>query len=424
MIKFLNLPVLFSLINLLAFSAAGEEKAKAEEKTSRFRFSGLPAVGFGSDTGFGGGAIVNMYQDEEGYEPYKLSLSMKAFFTSKFVNSHIIKVDRVRAFGLPWRLIGRIGFYSTPSQNYCGLVSDVDCSEKRAKLEADNSGLSGKEHEKFMSEFYKNRYMTLFGELFSSWTLWQGFANLSLINSYRGNYYWQRDFSQNGPYKDSLYSRDFPGDIIRQEGYLSTFEVGLMLDSRDNESAPTSGYWLESSVRGAAKFTGSAWDFFGANLSARFYWSLDDNHKLVIASQSIIDAVVGNLPYDALSRVGGSQALNDYNAFGGSLMGRGLREQLYVGRFKAIEQLEFRYNFWSFTLWRQNFEMVAAAFTDIGFAAWDYKRFLRDMKAVQVGFGPGLRLYWDKTFVIRADLGMSPAENFVPRFYLVVGNIF
>ena len=129
--------------------------------------------------------------------------------------------------------------------------------------------------------------------------------------------------------------------------------------------------------------------FSGADLSARFYWSLDDDHKLVIASQSILDAIVGNLPYDAMSRIGGSQALNDYNAFGGSLIGRGLREQLYVGRFKAIEQLEFRYNFWSFTLWRQNFEMVAAAFTDIGLVAWDYKRFLKDMRAVQVGFGPG-----------------------------------
>ena len=421
MIKLLNLPVFFSFICVLAVSALGEEKT---ESKARFRFSGLPALGFGSDTGFGGGAIINMYEDAEGYEPYKLSLSVKGFFTSKFVNSHMIKVDRVRAFGLPWRLIGRIGFYSTPSQNYCGLVSDADCSENRAKLEADRLGLRTQDREVFTNNFYKNRYMSLYGELFSSWLLWQGFAQLSLINSYRGNYYWQRDFSNIGPYENSLYARDFPSDKIRQEGYLSTLEIGLMLDSRDNESAPTSGFWLESSVRGAAKFTGSAWNFFGANLSARFYWSLDSERKLVIASQSIIDAVVGNLPYDALSRVGGSQALNDYNAFGGSLLGRGLREQLQVGRFKAIEQLELRYNFWSFKLWRQNFEMVAAAFTDIGFAAWDYQRFLRDMKAVQIGFGPGLRIYWDKTFVIRADLGMSPAENFYPRFYLVVGNIF
>src|SRR2546430_9236342 len=51
-----------------------------------------------------------------------------------------------------------------------------------------------------------------------------------------------------------------------------------------------------------SKFTGSAWNYFGANLAARFYWSLDSNHKLVIASQSILDAIVGDLPYDALSR--------------------------------------------------------------------------------------------------------------------------
>ena len=183
---------------MFAFGATSEEK-----KASRFRFSGLPALGFGPDTGFGGGAIVNMYQDEEGFEPYKLSLSMKAFFTSKFVNSHMIKVDRVRAFDLPWRLTGRIGFYSTPSQNYCGLVSDVDCSESRAK-----TNLRGREA--LVPTFYKNRYMSLYGKLFSSWLLWRGFADLSLTNSYRGNYYWQRDFSATGPYEGSLYARDFP----------------------------------------------------------------------------------------------------------------------------------------------------------------------------------------------------------------------
>lgn len=408
---------LFFVTWLLAFNICAEE-----EKKSSIRFSGIPALGFGSDVGAGGGAIINMYQDEEGYEPYKLSLGLKIYLTSKLVNSHAIKLDRVKAFNLPWRIISRLGFYSTPAQNFCGLSPEANCSETIAKLEASYANLKNKDYENFVRRYYQNRYMSLYGDIFSSWLFWEGFAKLSFISSYRGNYYWHSYFSNKGPYKNSLYDQVFAG--TKQEGYLSTIEAGLMIDTRDNEPAATSGYWIESSVRTAAKFTGSAWDFFGGNISARFYWSLDDEHKLVMASQSILDALTGELPYDAMSRIGGSQALNDHNAFGGQFMGRGIREQLFVGRFKAIEQLELRYNFWSFNLWRQNFDLVASAFADLAFSAWDYRNFSRDLKHPHVGFGPGLRIYWDKTFVIRADLGLSPAEKFIPRFYLVIGNIF
>jgi hypothetical protein len=415
------------LLTILTWSFTAKlYAAKTDEpvKNTHWRFSGIPAFGFGADTGIGGGIIVNMYEEEEGFEPYKSSLGLKFYLTSKLVNSHALKYDRVNAFGLPWRITSRIGFYSTPSQNYCGMGSDgVNCSETNARAAAP-ADLAGDKLEEFTRHYYLNRYMSLYGEVFSSWLLYKSPDNLklNLINSYRGNYYWHRYFSQRGSYPNSLYARDF--SQTKQEGYLSTLEIGLMLDSRDNESVPTSGYWLESSIRGAAKFMGSAWNYFGANLAARFYWSLDDAHHLVVASQTVVDSIVGDLPYDAMSRLGGSQALSDHNAFGGQFMGRGIREQLYVGRFKAITQLELRYNFWSFMLWKQNFDLVGAAFADVGVAAWDYSRFARDLKHVHVGFGPGLRIYWDKTFVIRADLGISPDEKFTPRFYLVVGNVF
>jgi len=265
--------------------------------------------------------------------------------------------------------------------------------------------------------------MSFFGDVLSRWLLWQGsVAKLELMTSYRGRYYLNRDFSEQGPYANSLYAKDFGQTKI--DGYLSTLELGLMLDARDNEPAPTSGYWLESSIRGGSKIIGSAWDHLGGNLAARFYWSLDDDHRLVIASQSIVDSLMGDMPYDAISRIGGSLAMNDFNAIGGQYLGRGIREQLYVGRFKAIEQLEFRYRFWSFDLWRQKFDLTAVGLGDFGMTAWDLSRFTKDMQTVHTGFGAGLRLHWNKTFIVRADLGMSPAENFLPRFYLTVGNVF
>lgn len=394
-----------------------------KEKKSSIRFSGMPAVAFGPDTGFRAGVIGSMYVDKEGYSPYMMALGVKAIMSTKGGHSHALQLDQISAFGLPLRLTTRLGFYSTIAQNYCGRASDSTCDESDAENAAIRAGLSGGKKDLFVKRYYLNRYMSVFGNIFARWLLWQSNATkLELMTNYRGIYYMDGNFKFRHPYVGSLYAEDYKDE--KTEGYLSTAEVGLMLDSRDNEAAPTSGYWIETSIRGGSWLFGSAWDYLGANAAARFYVPLDEGRRVVIASQTIFDAAFGDLPFDAMSRIGGTLALNDFNAVGGEYIGRGIREQRFVGKLKAIQQGEFRYRFWSFDLFRQNFDLVAAAFGDFAMTAWDVSRFTKDMKNIYVGFGGGLRLHWNKTFVVRADLGVSPSEKFSPMFYLVVNNVF
>lgn len=394
----------------------------AQEKKSSVRFSGIPALGFGPDSGFGFGAVGNMYVDEEGFVPYRTSLGLKIYLSTKGMNSHSLLLDQIAAFNMPLRLTSRVGFFSTISQNYCGINDSFSCDENQALLAANLSGLSGNQRANFIKHYYQHRFMTFFGDVFARWLLWQDDAKLELITSYRGRYYLNRDFKNRGPYLNSLYDRDFHKE--KTEGYLSSLEIGLMLDKRDNEPAPTSGYWLEASLRGGSWLIGSAWDYFAQNVSARFYFPLEQSHCLVIASQTIFDTSFGNLPFDAISHIGGSQSLSDFTAIGGQYLGRGIREQRYVGRIKAIEQAEFRYTFFSFELFKQNFDLTLATFADFSMTSWDFSRFTKDMKNIYTGFGGGLRIHWNKTFIVRGDLGLSPSENFSPKFYLVVGNVF
>lgn len=407
--------VILSLLLAISVFSASDDPVS-------IRFSGVPAIGFNPDSGFGAGVVGNIYFDQKDYAPYKMSLGVKAFLTLKGVHDHQISFDQVGAFSLPLRFYTRLGFYSTLGQHYCGRASDAKCDMDRANLAADNLGYSGDEKNKFVNHFYKNRFMSAFGDISGRWLLWRDQAKLELMTSYRGRYYWNRDFKEKGPYEGSLFAKDYKNFIL--DGYLSTLEIGLMLDKRDIEAAPTSGYWLEASVRGASWLIGSAWDYFGANMAARFYWPLDEGKRVVIASQTVGDLIVGDLPYDAMSRVGGSQSTMNVTAIGGPYIGRGISEQLYVGRIKAIQQLEVRYTFWSFELLKQNFDITAAAMGDLAMTAWDFSRFSKDMKKVYFGFGGGLRIGWNKTFIVRADLGVSPEENFSPKFYLLVGNVF
>ena len=59
-----------------------------------------------------------------------------------------------------------------------------------------------------------------------------------------------------------------------------------------------------------------------------------------------------------------------------------------------------------------------------GAIGWDYTRIAKDMKHIYAGFGGGFRLHWNKTFVIRADMAISPEEQFSPKIYIKVGHVF
>lgn len=270
--------------------------------------------------------------------------------------------------------------------------------------------------------FYKNRFMYFYGDILSRWLLLKKQAELEVTASYRANYYSSRSFSTDGPYPYSLFKDDYQSSVLN--GLLSVFELGLSLDNRGEEASPSSGYWLELSARGASKIIGSAWEYVGGHWAGRVYFPLLGSKTLVLASPSVIDAISGDAPFDALLKIGGSQYSLRHSAFGGQNIGRGIREQCYVGRFKILEQLELRYNFWTFKLWSQEIGFTGALFGDLGLTAWDYNDMLTDLKQIKYGFGAGLRMSLNRNFIVRADLGLSPSENFAPKFYLVVGNIF
>lgn len=393
----------------------------AEKSDSHLSFSGIPALGVSSDEGFGSGVIGNMYINHNDYLPYKASLGLKIFLTTKGVQSHMLSLDQVQAFGLPLRLTSRVGFYSTVAANFCGYGSDASCDMDKAADKAKYLSLSGKEKDDFLWQYYKYRYKAFFAELFARWRLNSGDHKFEIMTNYRMSYFIDGDFSTISQYKNSYFDNEYKDK--KTSGLLGVVEFGVMMDSRDNEPAPTSGYWLETSFRGGAIFTASEWNFMGANATFRFYLPFDQRKKLVLASQSIADMIVGDLPFNAMSRLGGTHAMNEYSAIGGKFIGRGISEQLYVGKVKLIEQLELRYNFWSFNLFNQDFDLNIAAMLDACATSWDYQS-LSQLKKIHLGFGGGLRVSWNKNFIIRADTGVSPDEGFSPKFYLTIGNVF
>ncbi|MDP2340459.1 MAG: BamA/TamA family outer membrane protein [Deltaproteobacteria bacterium] len=395
-------------------------------------FSGIPAVNYIPDNGLGLGIIAAMYFNDGMTLPYRTAITLQIFASTNLVQDHNVVVDTLRVFDLPLRVTARVGYVSSLTQNYCGLGGVLPCDEKEAELEADVRGLDGVERADFVRHYYQRRFMNPYGLVNLRYALIEKSADnprVELTGGYRGFYFIPgnifADDDGDGapdltPYEGSLYAKDFPDG---EPGFDSVLNLGLMTDSRDNEPAPTEGWWIEGSVRAATPLWGSTWTWAGFNATVRGYRYMpvipELGRRLVLANRLTVDGVVGDIPIQELARLGGSQ---DIYAFGGADMGRGIRVQRYMGKLKILDQAELRYRFYEFDFLEQNFALTVAAFIDgaiVGDELVDPKNI-----GTVAGGGGAFRIAWNENFMIRLDVAASPVENYAPQIYLTINQPF
>jgi outer membrane protein assembly factor BamA len=177
----------------------------------------------------------------------------------------------------------------------------------------------------------------------------------------------------------------------------------VSLDNRDYEPAPSRGYWIDASLRGASPITGSAYTFGAANLTARLYAPLNPERTVVLATRSVVDVIVGDAPVRELGRVGG---LAEALAFGGLDLGRGVRLGRYPAPTKLLQQMEVRWDVMHVDVWHNDVGLMLAGFMDAGLLAFT-------PSDVGLHFGAGIsgRIAWNKAFILRLDIGFSPDEG-------------
>ena len=397
--------ILFVFLSGFSFAAepvSPEEKAPAPVE-SFYAFGGVPALNYSSDAGFGFGIITSIYKKTPVIKPYKFAIDLQLFMTSKGQHSHYIRTDILNVAKLPLRLRAKVGLSATSNENFCGFGVSADCSSTSARSH----------------DYFLYRYLEGYGVIDGRYRLRDAPDKIEIIAAWRGSYYLPGTWGDYTPYPDSLYANDIPA--ANQQGFASVIEAGVMFDGRDNEPSPTKGYWIETTLRQSSPYWGSKWSYLGANLSLRGYFPFDTQRRWVLAGQAIFDGMIGEAPLQEIVRVGGTLL---QTAYGGEYMGRGIRSQYFPGRVKIIKQLEMRYRFWGFDVWKQHFDTSAVAFLDTGVISWKLSGLENYPFKPLLGFGGGFRIAWNEAFIIRIDLGFSPIESYVPRFYLKIGNVF
>lgn len=399
-------------------SSQATSAESAGKEAEDFAWGILPNLGFNSDDGFGAGLLGQVSWYEAGITPYKYYLFGQFYFTTNQVQIHFLKFDAVELFGLPLRIWGELGYYVTIANNYCGTGNQVLCDPAVPRALVKKPRLNSEQAQRFVDRYYQVRYMRPYSTVNGRWRLTDAAPKLEIMAGWRGYYHITGAWGDPSPYPGSLYAQEYP---TGETGLASVLQLGVMLDQRDNEIAPTRGYWIEGSVRGASGLWGSRWDYLGANLILRGFVPLNRARSVVLAARLILDATVGDMPTHELTVIGGSRIVS---GVGGEFSARGLRLERYLGRLKAIQQLELRYTFWTFELFEQGFETMFVPFMDAAAVGYDWGDWRGDPRRLLWGVGGGVRLIWNHDFIFKVDVAVSPFETKTPGIYLNLGQVF
>ena len=395
----------------------------------RWTIAAVPTVTFNTDEGFGTGGVISLFHHHEGITPFRNELRFNIFISSKLIQAHAITWDGIKPFGLPGRVYARLRYFSTVSQNYCGVGNLVDCDPTDAENAAVARGLVDDDdrdddsYDVFTRRYHLMRFIRPEATLLYRHWLRDKPYRTELLVGWRGSYTIPGDIEHRDPYPGSRYAQDFP---VGEEGLSSVPILGVIVDDRDDEVFPMRGFVSEVSVRGGHAFTGSRFEHVGATGIGAFFFALAGSGtssapRVVLATRFIADVMIGNPSTEELARIGGTI---DSIAFGGSAIGRGIREHRYLGKLKFINQTELRAQLLDVNVLDQDLSFGTALFSDSALIGYDVDDFRGNPFQPLATIGISARLIWNKTFAVRADLATSPNEANGPGFYIIVNQAF
>jgi len=425
--------LVFLCLGLPSAANAGEESPAADRQTG-WALQGLPIFAYSTDEGLGYGARLLLVDHGSGEErPYRYAIGVQFYQTTKGVAAHQLWLDAPGVFGSLNRIEVELGWSIYKFFPYYGVGNNsvydpqLDTCADRAALALDpdhcpgNPGFKGLRYYRYAQETLPRIKLNLRRDLGGPWRLFGGYrfrpTRISPL-------YGAEDLGQQGG--SLLISDARAGKLI---GYYGTdpsrsfwrrtaeLTAGLVYDSRDNEPAPAEGMFHEVSLRTGLRLLGGQFDYWGVNATLRFYhWLVPEYRNLVGALRVLYDVAGGDFPFFLLATTGG---LGGPDVVGGESSVRGLLADRLQGNVKLLLNSELRWRFWSLP----HFDFESSAGLDAGRVWREIGK--ADPGPMRLGGAVGLRVAWNKNFVIRFDYGVGISEPFADgSVYLTFDEMF
>jgi hypothetical protein len=361
--------------------------------------SGLPALNFDADEGFGYGVILAAYGYDGSAVSYRWTLQPTVFLTTQGRRDYTLFFDAPARPDRPWRITSFVGREQQLAAPYYGIGNQ---SLYDAALEHGST--------RYFYRYGRDRTRVTADIQHSLWTpsvriLVGGGASTDQIDL--------TPFDSGSTLIQSELSNKTPANA-----HTNYIRAGLTWDTRDREIGTTSGTWADVIVQRVDKSLGASTEYTRWTATARHYQPLSG--RLTLANRLLIQNTTGDAPFYVLSEVQTTQKPQD--GLGGSSTVRGLPKDRYVGKGMLVSNNELRWRAAQFNLRGRPSSLVLSGFVDAG-RVWtsgvDLSTAIRDLHA---GYGGGARLAFGSSFVIATDVGHS-AQSTAP-VYIGLGYLF
>ena len=379
---FLVLAVMAALTFSIDASAEKKNKAKKPLKYNEqgeiiktgLNFGPIPAVAFDADKGFQLGALLNIYDFGNGstYPNPRQQWNFEASFCTKGSQLYTVAYDN--NFSIPGvRMSSALNISNDKAMDFYGF-NGYQSFYDHEKITA------GKKGDSYLySPFYKVERLSLLLKCDFKGNLWED--KLSWFAGYNFRYFNQSPINRSkinkGKKEEQMFPDELPtlyeqyidwGIIPENEvgkSFSSAIRLGLEFDTRDKEGAPTRGVWISALTTLAPKFLGSTVPYYKYTATFRHYVPIVKNDVLTFAYRLNYDGTFGNYaPHYILPFINCMGVSFDKDGMGGYRSVRGLIRNRVVGLDMASYNMELRWRFVNFKLWKQNIAFGLNAFSD------------------------------------------------------------
>lgn len=382
---------------MVALVMIGGELAAQEGPRPGMQVTGLPAVNYDSDEGFGYGAVAGIYRYGEGRNLYLWALEPSVYFTTNGRREVFVFADAPFVFGGDWRVSVGLGFSGECCVPYYGLGNSSVYDPARADSTS--------------PPFYKydrDRW------ILEASLQWRVRPNVRLLGGFSA---YHNSSESAGP--DTRFAEDLAANVVPST-HLSAASMGpkfgVVYDTRDYERDPHRGVWLDALLWQGLEALGSKENFTRVTGTARGY--LPVGPDITLAGRLLVEHVAGTMPVSMLPNLGSS--FRDFEGIGGSASVRGVFRARFIGATRLLSNAEIRWRGTQFAGLGQRWRIGLVAFVDAG-RVWD-----------EVGSDTGAGLHWGKgggvrwtmgdAFVVAIDLAHGDEAGL--QTYMGLGQLF
>jgi outer membrane protein assembly factor BamA len=395
-------------VMLLTAPAVSLLNAQEPPGPTGWEATGLPALNYDSDEGFGYGVLFELYNyGDGGFSPYRFTLQPTVFLTTGGRRDFNVFFDAPHLLPEGWRIDASLGSERQIASPYYGVGNTSAYDNSLEDTEGQYYYRFGRTLRRVAVNVQRGfwdlpiRVLAGVGATHTDIDPLPKDATGTLLNEWIGD----GGGSSSSP-------ETIPG------GWSNHVRVGLVWDTRDRETGPHRGTWSEMLVQAVPEFLGSESAYVRWTAADRRYVPLGD--RLTLANRLLVQDVVGDAPFYDLSII--QTSFKQLEGLGGGRTLRGIPKNRYVGKGVFLWNAELRWRAMDFSLLGRASHMVLSTFVDTG-RVWEDGLVLGELLSdLHTAFGGGIRVGMGENFIAGLDVGHSSEST--AALYINTGYAF